>query len=111
MLKHVVLGLTILACVAGAPAQTTLRIAAASDLQPVLPHIVANFEKSSGIHVESTYQASAALTTQIQNGAPFDLFLSADMEYPKRLISAGLADAAGSADSSTPINYANGTLV
>ena len=47
--------------------------------------------------MEATYQASAALTTQIQNGAPFDLFLSADMAYPKRLISDGLADARGSA--------------
>ena len=51
------------------------------------------------------------LTTQIQNGAPFDLFFSADMGYPKRLIDAGVADAAGSSDSSTPILYAKGTLV
>jgi molybdate transport system substrate-binding protein len=58
-----------------------------------------------------TYQASAALAAQIQNGAPFDLFLSADMRYPKKLIDAGLADAAGSADSTTPIIYAKGTLV
>ena len=51
------------------------------------------------------------LTTQIENGAPFDLFLSADLSFPKRLISDGLADAAGSADSTTPIPYARGTLV
>ena len=51
------------------------------------------------------------MTAQIQNGAPFDVFLSADLGYPKRLIDAGLADAAGSADSSTPITYAKGTLV
>jgi molybdate transport system substrate-binding protein len=92
-------------------AQTSLRIAAAADLQPVLPSILAQFEQATGIHAEATYQASAVLTTQIQNGAPFDLFLSADLSYPKRLIAAGLADAAGSADSSTPITYAKGTLV
>jgi molybdate transport system substrate-binding protein len=92
-------------------AQTPLRVAAAADLEPVLPPILAQFERTMGIHVEATYQASAALTTQIQNGAPFDLFLSADMGYPKRLIDAGVADAAGSADSSTPIRYAKGTLV
>jgi len=51
------------------------------------------------------------LVTQIQNGAPFDVFLSADLGYPKKLIDAGLADAAGTADSSTPITYAKGTLV
>ncbi len=51
------------------------------------------------------------LTTQIENGAPFDVFMSADLSYPKRLIDAGLADTAGSADSSAPITYAKGTLV
>jgi molybdate transport system substrate-binding protein len=92
-------------------AQTPLRIAAAADLEPVLPPILQQFEQTTGIHAEATYQASAALTAQIQNGAPFDLFLSADLSYPKRLVDAGLADAAGSPDSSTPITYAKGTLV
>jgi len=91
--------------------QAPLRVAAAADLEPVLPPILAEFQQATGIHAEATYQASAVLTTQIQNGAPFDLFLSADLSYPKRLIDAGLADAAGSADSSTPITYAKGTLV
>jgi molybdate transport system substrate-binding protein len=94
-----------------AHAQTTLRIAAAADLTPVLPPILAEFEHATGIHAEVTYQASAMLTTQIENGAPFDVFLSANLDYPKKLIDAGLADAAGSKDSSTPITYAKGTLV
>jgi molybdate transport system substrate-binding protein len=94
-----------------AVSQTPLRIAAAADLEPVLPPILKQFEQATGIHADATYQASAVLTMQIQNGAPFDLFLSADVGYPKRLIDAGLADAAGSADSSTPIVYARGTLV
>ena len=94
-----------------------LRIAAAADLEPVLPPILAQFEKSTGIHAEVAYQASAALTTQIQNGAPFDLFLSADLGYPKRLIDLGVADTAGvlaangQSDSSSPVTYARGTLV
>jgi molybdate transport system substrate-binding protein len=92
-------------------AQTPLHIAAAADLEPVLPPILQQFQEATGIHAEVTYQASAMLTTQVQNGAPFDLFLSADLSYPKRLIDAGLADAAGSGDSSTPITYAKGTLV
>jgi molybdate transport system substrate-binding protein len=94
-----------------AAAQSPLRVAAAADLEPVLPPILDQFQRATGIHAEATFQASAVLTTQIQNGAPFDLFLSADTGYPKRLIDAGLADAAGTADSSTPIIYAKGTLV
>jgi molybdate transport system substrate-binding protein len=89
----------------------TLRIAAAADLQPVLPPILDQFQKQTGVHAEATYQASAALTTQIQNGAPFDLFLSADLSYPKRLIDAGLADAASLNTHANPITYARGTLV
>ena len=86
-------------------AQAPLRVAAAADLEPVLPPILVQFEKSTGIHAEATYQSSATLTTQIENGAPFDIFLSADLGFPKRLIDAGLAD------STTPVTYARGTLV
>ena len=104
---------TIFACVLAAPlsAQAPLRVAAAADLEPVLPPILEQFQQATGIHAEATYQASAMLTTEIENGAPFDLFLSADLSYPKRLIDDGVADAAGSADSSTPITYAKGMLV
>jgi len=100
-----------IALLAPMQAQTSLRVAAAADLEPVLPPILEQFRQATGIRAEATYQASAMLTTQIMNGAPFDVFLSADLGYPKKLIDAGLADAAGSADSSTPITYAKGTLV
>jgi molybdate transport system substrate-binding protein len=92
-------------------AQTPLRVAAAADLEPVLPPLLAQFEQQTGIHAEATFQASAALTTLIQNGAPFDVFLAADLGYPKRLMDAGLADSAGLADASAPVTYAKGTLV
>ncbi len=111
MAKRVLLALCLLVPFAPLCAQATLRLAAAADLEPVLPPILAGFEHATGIHAEVTYQASAMLTTEIENGAPFDLFLSADLSYPKRLIDDGLADAAGSPDSSTPITYAKGTLV
>ena len=103
--------LPIVALAGVAHAQTVLHLAAAADLEPVLPPILEEFRKSTGIAVEPTFKSSAVLATQIENGAPFDLFLSADMAFPKHLIDAGLADAAGSADSSTPILYARGTLV
>jgi molybdate transport system substrate-binding protein len=86
-------------------AQTSIRMAAAADLEPVIPPILEQFRQSTGIRVEATYQASAMLTTQIMNGAPFDIFLSADLSYPKRLIDAGLADGP------IPVAYAKGTLV
>ena len=94
-----------------------LHIAAAADLQPVLPPILDQFHQATGIEAKATYEASVALTTLIQNGAPFDLFLSADLGFPKRLIDAGVADSAGIAGangtggSSSPIPYARGTLV
>lgn len=111
MLNRTGAALLALLCLVAAAAQKPLRVAAAADLEPVLPPILQQFEQATGIRTEVTYQASAALTAQIQNSAPFDLFLSADLSYPKRLIDAGLADAAGTADSSTPITYAKGTLV
>jgi molybdate transport system substrate-binding protein len=100
-----------LAFVANAAAQTPLRIAAAADLEPVLPPLLAQFQQATGIHAEATYKASAMLTTQIQNGAPFDVFLSADVSYPQRLIDAGLADPAVSTGPHAPTVYAKGTLV
>src|SRR5580658_7784139 len=109
--KTLLIALFGLALLTPAYAQTPLRVAAAADLEPVLPPILEQFQKATGIHAEATFQASAALTTQIQNGAPFDLFLSADLSYPKRLIDAGLAVSAGTAYSTTPIVYARGTLV
>jgi len=94
-----------------------LRIAAAADLQPVLPPILEQFRMATGIETQATYQASAALTTQILNGAPFDLFLSADLSYPRRLIDAGVADigsppgTSGPGHPISPLTYARGTLV
>ena len=98
-------------------AQAPLRVAAAADLEPVLPPILIQFEKNTGIHAEATYQSSATLATQIENGAPFDVFLSADLSFPSRLIAAGLADGKAVANGmdvtheNIPITYARGALV
>ena len=73
------------------PAQT-LRIAAAADLQFVLPDLAAQYEKQTGAKLAITYGSSGSFFAQIQNGAPFDLFFSADLDYPKKLIQAGFAD-------------------
>jgi molybdate transport system substrate-binding protein len=94
---------------APAPAQApsgnaTLTVAAASDLQPVLPQILPAFERLSGIRVTVSFGSTTSLATQILNGAPFDLFLAADSAAPQRIAAANLADAA-------PLPYAFGTLV
>lgn len=94
-----------------AHAQALLRIAAAADLEPVLPPILEQFQRQTGIRTEATYQASAMLTTEILNGAPFDVFLSADLSYPKRLVDAGAGDAKGISNAAGPVVYAKGTLV
>jgi molybdate transport system substrate-binding protein len=86
------------------PAQT-LRIAAASDLQFVLPDLAAQYEKQIGVKLAVTYGSSGNFFAQIQNGAPFDLFFSADLEYPKKLIQAGFAE------SDSLQTYAAGRLV
>lgn len=85
----------------GAP----LRIAAASDLQHVLPELVKAFEAESGHTVQITFGSSGTFHAQIANGAPFDLFLSADVDYPQRLARDGKADA------SSLRTYAAGQLV
>jgi molybdate transport system substrate-binding protein len=107
-LKRLLIIFVALISVANVCAQNGLKLAAAADLEPVLPPILEQFRQSTGIRVDATYQASAMLTTQIMNGAPFHAFLSADLSYPQRLIDAGLAD--GGANHA-PVTYARGTLV
>ena len=92
------------ALASGAAAQS-ITVAAASDLQSVLPAIAAQFVKETGQHVDVTYGSSGNFFAQIQNGAPFDLFLSADADYPRRL------DGAGLAERGTIVTYARGRIV
>ena len=82
-----------------------LTVAAAADLSNALKDIGDAFEKKTGTHVRLSFGASGALTQQIENGAPFDVFFSADMDYPRQLI----RDA--QADGPTLYEYAIGKLV
>jgi molybdate transport system substrate-binding protein len=70
----------------------SVAVAAASDLQFAMPALVAQFEQETGHAVKVTFGSSGNFFTQIQNGAPFDVFLSADVSYPRQLESAGLVD-------------------
>jgi molybdate transport system substrate-binding protein len=75
------------------PAQKKqIHVAAASDLQTVMPQIAKAFEARTHVAAELTFGSSGNLFSQIQNGAPFDVFFSADDEFPARLIQANLAE-------------------
>jgi len=99
-----------LALLVSAPVPTlprrTVAVAAAANLRAAAEALKRGFEAATpGVEVTLTLGASGALFAQIQNGAPFDLFLSADRDYPDRLVAAGLA---APADERT---YAIGRLV
>jgi molybdate transport system substrate-binding protein len=83
----------------------TVAVAAASDLQTALPTLLADFERATAIKPTVSFGSSGSLFAQIHNGAPFDVFFSADVDYPRRLVAAGQADG----DSLYP--YATGRLV
>lgn len=89
----------------GAQGGGVLSVAAASDLQTVFPELLKGFEKATGLKATVTFGSSGTFFAQIQNGAPFDLYFSADIDYPRRLASSGHADAG------TLYQYATGRLV
>jgi molybdate transport system substrate-binding protein len=100
------MGMTRSSAAQPAAAGQPLRIAAAADLQPVLPALMDAYKaQHAGAEVGVSYGSSATLATQIEQGAPFDLFLSADLSLPERLLKDGLV-----ADG-TVRSYARGTLV
>ena len=90
-LKHIIVLLAALFAGMHARAQT-VKVAAAADLKFAMEELASQFEKQSGTKLDVTYGSSGNFLTQIQNGAPFDLFFSANSEYPKKLEAAGLAE-------------------
>lgn len=91
---------------AGPKGTSTVSVAAASDLKFAFDELVRDFETTSPeTKVTVTYGASGKFFAQLSNKAPFDLFLSADIAYPQKLIEQGHA-AAGS-----EFHYADGQIV
>ncbi len=84
-----------LLALAAAPARgeaPTVAVAAAASLRPVLDELARAFEaEGAGARVVATYGASGTLLAQLRAGAPFALFMSADRDYPRKAIEAGLA--------------------
>jgi len=81
-----------------------LHVAVAANAQFVANKLKEAFKKETGIDAELTTSSSGKLTAQIEQGAPFNVFLSADMKYPEELYSKGLT-------TNKPQVYAYGTLV
>jgi molybdate transport system substrate-binding protein len=98
-------GVSVLLSVVSRPQGKEIRLAAAADLKFAMDEMVADFEKQTGTSVLVTYGSSGNFFSQIQNGAPFDVFFSADVEYPRKLEAAGLAEPV------TLYEYALGRLV
>jgi molybdate transport system substrate-binding protein len=69
-----------------------VRVAAAADLKFAMTELTGQFEMQAGTKVDVTYGSSGNFFAQLQNGAPFDLFFSADIDYPRKLEAAGLAE-------------------
>ena len=89
--KQLIVLLAVLLTCSCARAQA-VKVAAAADLKFAMAELAAQFETQSGAKLDVTYGSSGNFLTQIQNGAPFDLFFSADSEYPKKLEAVGLAE-------------------
>jgi molybdate transport system substrate-binding protein len=100
-------GISLLLCLAAAPRcrAQEVTIAAAADLRPALDVMTKRFEPASGIHLRVIYGSSGELFQQIKNGAPMDVFLSANSSYARTL------EQNGEATAGSYYEYARGKIV
>ena len=82
-----------------------VRVSAASDMEPVLQVIGPIFERKTGLKLKVSFGSSAALSQQLQNGSPADIFLSADFYFAEQLVALNLTE------TKLPTPYAKGLLV
>jgi len=82
-----------------------VRVAAAADLKFAMEELGKDFEEKTGTKIDVSYGSSGNFFSQLQNGAPFDLFFSADVAYPRKL------EAQGFVEPGTLRDYALGRIV
>jgi molybdate transport system substrate-binding protein len=82
-----------------------ITVATAADLQSAMQDVSARFERDTGKKVKVIFGSSGNFFQQIQNGAPFDMFFSANLDYPKKLEAAGLIE------NGSYYQYAKGKIV
>ncbi|UIJ38208.1 molybdate ABC transporter substrate-binding protein [Desulfobaculum bizertense] len=95
--------LTLTLLLPGTAGAADLLIAQAANFMPAMQEIIPAFEAETGLHAEAAYTSTGKLYGQIKNGAPFDVFLSADERRPELLYKEQLAE--------KPFVYAKGQLV
>lgn len=91
-MKRIVLALLLALLLAPLAAADEVAVAAASDLSFVFKELAARFQQRTGHTVKLSLGSSGNFYSQLQNGAPFDLFFSADIGYPQKLVEQGLAE-------------------
>jgi molybdate transport system substrate-binding protein len=101
MIRRLILAFALTVCAHAAD----LHVAAAANLSNVLPDLASAFERQSSVRVVPSFGATAQLTQQIENGAPFDVFLAADVEHIDQLVKNGFVF------SNSRTVYARGQLV
>lgn len=89
-MKRLIAAVLLLFCVASPVCAEEIAVAAASDLSFAIKEVIGEFEKQTGHHVKLSLGSSGNFFAQLQQGAPFDLYFSADIGYPKKLEEAGL---------------------
>lgn len=91
-MKKIALSLFIAVASVLSASSATVKVAAAANLRFVLEEIKKQYENEhTGTTLELTFGSSGTLTTQITNGAPFDVFMAADVDFPKKVEAAGFA--------------------
>jgi molybdate transport system substrate-binding protein len=104
--RSAIAALLVLLAACGRPAPRKLTVAAASDLQFALAEGARQFQQQHPeVELALNYGSSGNFYSQIRNGAPFDVYLSADVQYPRNLAKDGLAPA------DSVFLYANGKIV
>ena len=93
-MRKILLVLWICSLLAAQAIAEEISVAAAADLNYALKDLAARYQQKTGDTVSLSFGASGNFYSQIQSGAPFDVFFSADIDYPKKLAAAGLIDSA-----------------
>lgn len=103
-LLNIILGAVALTLSFSAATAEPLTVAVAANVKFVFDELRAEFMKSTGIEANGVFASSGKINAQIKSGAPYDVFLSADMEFPEALYKEGFAV-------TNPKVYAQGVLV